>query len=845
MNAATENPDTLAASHRRYTFWLASGIISLNLLVLALMVTFLLKSREQYEERVRIQTGNLSLSLSETIAGCIEKCNVALFSVKAEAQRQMAGGGIDTKSLNAYLAAQRLNIPELMALRVIDAKGFPRAGEGSILGPRRNLADREYFIAARKNPDGYLIISRPLESRINKAWVINLVLPLKNPDGSFAGIAQGAIPLDYFSTLFSSLKIGSNGVLTLRYRDLSVMVRYPEKPGKTSRGSKIVSRELQALLRSGEQSGSYLNQGSIDPIERIFSFHVMAPYPLVVTAGLAQKDFLMPWYREVTQMAVFMALFTSASLLTGWRSFRSRLRQEESEAELIRYRDHLEDSVRERTAALRDSEEQFRTLCSSAPIGIFRSDMQGDAIYLNPHWSELSGLSLSQGLGQGWQACIHPEDRNLLDESWARTIESGGNFSLEHRQVTREGKPIWVHAMASPIRDAGGTLQGFVGTVEDITERHQARQELLKKQKLESLGIFAGGIAHDFNNILTAVAGNISLASLQLDRPELARQRLEDAGKAAVRAGDLTKQLLTFAKGGEPVKEMVELPGLLRDAAQFALHGTNALGEFDIANDLSCVEADPGQLSQVIHNLVLNAVQAMPQGGTITLSAANIDLELGKAVTISVADTGTGIPAPFLAKIFDPYFTTKQRGSGLGLATCHSIVTRHGGSLVVSSTTDRGSVFTITLPATKKERIAPPGAGPRRMTGSGDILLMDDEEDVRSVAKAILEEFGYRVVCTENGADALVRFQEHLAQGKRYRAVILDLTVPGGQGGKEIVGQLRSLDPAVQVIVSSGYSNDPIMANHRDYGFQAVLSKPYRVENMAAALAQCLPPGAP
>jgi two-component system, cell cycle sensor histidine kinase and response regulator CckA len=845
MKAATENPDSLAASHRRYTFWLVSGIISLNLLVLALMVTFLLKSRDQYEERVRIQTGNLSLSLSQTVAGCIEKCNVALFSVKAEAQRQMSGGGIDTKSLNAYLAAQRLNIPELMALRIIDAQGFPRAGEGSTPGPRRNLADREYFIAARKNPDSGLIISRPLESRITKAWVINLVLPLENPDGSFAGIAQGAIPLDYFSTLFSSLKIGGNGVLTLRYRDLSVMVRYPERPGQTSRGSKIVSGQLQALLRGGEQTGTYLNQGSIDPIERIFSFHVIAPYPLVVTAGLAKKDYLKPWYREVSQMAVFMALFTSASLLTGWRSYRNRLSQEGNEAELIRYRDHLEDSVRERTAALRDSEEQFRTLCSSAPIGIFRADMQGDVIYLNPHWTELTGLSMAQGLGQGWQSCIHPDDRKLLDETWASTLESGGNFSLEHRQVTPEGKPIWVHTMATPIRDAVGTSQGFVGTVEDITERHQARQELLKNQKLESLGIFAGGIAHDFNNILTAMAGNISLASLQLDRPELARQRLEDAGKAAVRAGDLTKQLLTFAKGGEPVKEMVALPALLRDAAQFALHGTRALVEFNIAGDLSCVEADPGQLIQVIHNLVLNAVQAMPQGGTITLSAANIDLDQGKAITISIADTGTGIPAPYLPKIFDPYFTTKQRGSGLGLATCHSIVTRHGGSLVVSATSEKGSVFTITLPATTRVEIARLEAETRHMTGTGDILLMDDEEDVRGVAKAILEEFGYRVVCTENGAEALVRFQQHLAGGKRYRAVILDLTVPGGQGGKEIVGQLRSLDPAVPVIVSSGYSNDPIMANHRDYGFQAVLSKPYQVENVAAALAACLSPGVP
>lgn len=841
MNGSSPKTASLAESHKTFVYRLIAGILFLNLLVLALSVFSLYRSRVLYEERVRIHTSNLAQSLSQTIAGCIEKCRIVLFSVKTEAQRQIKSGGLDPVSINAYLQAQRRNIPELQGLRIIDARGYVRYGDRVVPEAQVSLSDRQHFITARSNPKGGLIVTEPLYSRVTKNWVIDLVLPLENPDGSFAGSALGAISLDYFKSLFSSLDIGKHGVLTLRDAAHAIVVRYPAPHGQDSPGSKIISRELETLLQAGKLSGTYTNSGSVDQIARTFSYRVIAPYPLLVSAGLASRDYLQPWYHEVLQMAVFMVLFASGSLVSGWHIYRNRREQELNEAALIRYRDSLEEAVRERTAALRESEEQFRTLCDFAPIGIFRSNLAGDALYLNPHWAKLTGRTVQEGLAQGWLNSIHPDDRQLLHETWAATLQSGQTYSLEHRQVTREGNCIWVHALASPIKDTDGTTIGYVGSVEDITERRLARLEHLKNQKLESLGILAGGIAHDFNNILTAMLGNISLAQLQLDRPELALKRLQDAEKAAGRAGDLTKQLLTFAKGGQPVKEIVALPGLLRESAQFALHGSKVKCDFVIADDLRCVEADQGQLSQVIHNLVLNAVQAMPEGGTITLRAENRDPEKGaaEAVVISVADTGVGIPASFLTKVFDPYFTTKHQGSGLGLATCYSIVKKHGGTLTVASTPDEGSEFTVTLPAAREGSTAPALSTLQKVRGTGAVLVMDDEEEVRTVAKGILEEFGYRVDCVENGSDALARFLECLTEGKPYAAVILDLTIPGGTGGKEIVGELKKLDPAVKVIVSSGYSNDPILANPRDYGFAAVLSKPYQTHNVAAALREC------
>ncbi|GFO70016.1 hypothetical protein GMLC_35950 [Geomonas limicola] len=492
-------------------------------------------------------------------------------------------------------------------------------------------------------------------------------------------------------------------------------------------------------------------------------------------------------------------------------------------------------------SALHDGRELFRTLCDSAPIGIFRCDAQWNNIYCNARWEEITGLFASQGAGNGWQTAIHPDDREDLLRVRSEATARGQGYCHEHRKLTAQGKVVWVRVLVNPIKDQQGAIVGYVGTVEDITELRLARQEILKAQKLESIGVLAGGIAHDFNNILTAVLGNISLAGFQLDDPKKVAERLEEAESAAARARDLTQQLLTFARGGEPVKKSLELAGLLREAVAFGLHGSQVGCELRLDDDLWPLEADEGQLVQVVHNLVLNAVQAMPEGGTLVVAAANHRGPHGDPfVEISVTDTGIGISEQHLERIFDPYFTTKKQGSGLGLASCYSIVKRHLGTITAQSILGQGSTFRVLLPASRERSVSAARSEMGVSGGASRVLVMDDEEIVRTLAKAILEQLGYQAECVENGAQAAELYQHEKEGGEPFSVVILDLTVPGGVGGKEAIKMLRSYDPQVRAVVCSGYSTDPVMANFREYGFNAVLAKPYRPHDLSRVLREVL-----
>jgi signal transduction histidine kinase/ActR/RegA family two-component response regulator len=395
---------------------------------------------------------------------------------------------------------------------------------------------------------------------------------------------------------------------------------------------------------------------------------------------------------------------------------------------------------------------------------------------------------------------------------------------------------------SAPMTGADGKYHGRVWYFRDITELQRTRQEMLKTEKLESLGVLAGGIAHDFNNILAAILGNISLARIQAHDQKKLAQRLEDAENATARAKDLTQQLLTFARGGDPVKKVIKVSSLLKEAAGFASHGSGVKCIFVLADNLWPVEADEGQLSQVIHNLVLNAIQAMPNGGKITVIANNAEPLSGgkKFVKISVEDTGTGIPDDLLPKIFDPYFTTKQQGSGLGLASCFSIISKHDGKIRVESVLGKGTTFHISLPAAEQREETEPATRLEVVRGKGRVLVMDDEEMVREMLIESLEELGYLAESTEDGGAAVELYRKRQEEGTPFAAVIMDLTIPGGIGGKEAISSLRQIDPNVKAIVSSGYATDPILANCREYGFSGVLSKPYSLQSLSKVLQELL-----
>jgi len=381
-----------------------------------------------------------------------------------------------------------------------------------------------------------------------------------------------------------------------------------------------------------------------------------------------------------------------------------------------------------------------------------------------------------------------------------------------------------------------------------IEERERIEEELFRTRHLESLGILAGGIAHDFNNLLTAIMGNTSLAKMFTEPGNKIYTRLEEVEKASLRARDLTQQLLTFSKGGAPIKKVTSIADVICDSTRFALRGSNTHCKFVIADDLWPVEVDEGQISQVISNLAINADQAMSEGGMVNITVENVTLHQGQIATlppgkyirIAIEDSGIGIAAEHLSKIFTPYFTTKQKGSGLGLATSYSIINKHGGVIAVTSEVGTGTTFRIYLPASDKEVPKKEKAEPAAITGSGRILIMDDEEYIRYTAGEILAHAGYQVGYANDGAEAIDCFIRAQESGKPYDAVILDLTIPGGMGGRETLQKLLEIAPETKAIVSSGYAHGSVMADFREYGFKGIIGKPYRIDDLCRVVQNVL-----
>ncbi len=501
--------------------------------------------------------------------------------------------------------------------------------------------------------------------------------------------------------------------------------------------------------------------------------------------------------------------------------------------------------VTERLAAeraLRDSETRYRELFEQGAGGIYRSTPEGRFITVNTALARMFGFTKPEDMiaWTGTQAAqsiyLKPGRR---DEFRTAFGERGQVIDFESEVQMRDGRSIWISENAREVRDSQGRLLYYEGFVTDITARRQLEAEMGRASKLEAVGLLAGGIAHDFNNILTVVLGNVTLAEADTDAGSAINLRLADARKATMRARDLTLQLLTFAKGGEPVKAAVELPELLRESAAFSLHGAKAKADFRIAPNLWSVNADKGQLGQVVQNLVLNAVQAMPSGGMVTVTAENTEVAAGalpvspgRYVKLTVSDSGMGIARDHLAKIFDPYFTTKAQGSGLGLATVYSIIRKHEGHIEADSEPDRGTIFRLWLPAGGTPVSAPGGTSGSRSPFRTKVLFMDDEEPIRGMAKIFMERLGFDCDTAADGAETIRKYQEAMQGGHGYEVVLMDLTVPGGMGGREAMEQLRRIDPAVRAIVSSGYSRDPVMANYRLHGFRAVLPKPYGLEQL-------------
>lgn len=507
--------------------------------------------------------------------------------------------------------------------------------------------------------------------------------------------------------------------------------------------------------------------------------------------------------------------------------------------------DQLHDFNKRLEERFQDSEKRYQNLIELSPEPI-AVHSEGKIVFANPATLKMFGAEKPGDIiGKPIMEVIHPDYRDVVKKRVKLQREKGKSATLlEEKFIRLDGETIYVEVIASPMT-YNGKPASLVLT-RDITEKRKMEEELLKSQKLESIALLAGGIAHDFNNILTAILGNISLAEMNLisNKPQKCKNILGEAVKACQHARDLTQQLLTFAKGGEPVKKLESIEKLLKQSVEFVLRGSNVRCEFLLPKTLWTAELDKGQFEQVINNMVINAIQAMPEGGTIQVKAKNVTidskskfkLKSGKYIRISIKDHGIGIPENHISKIFDPYYTTKQKGSGLGLATAYSIIKKHNGIIWVESKIGKGAAFHIFIPASQKTIPLTTDLEEMKLTGKGSVLLMDDEESVRNVAGNMLEDLGYSVEYAKDGKEAVELYKKAFKAKKSFDIVILDLTIPGGMSGKEAIKKLIKIDPKITAIVSSGYSNNPVMANYKAYGFSGVVEKPYSVQDLGKVL---------
>jgi two-component system cell cycle sensor histidine kinase/response regulator CckA len=520
------------------------------------------------------------------------------------------------------------------------------------------------------------------------------------------------------------------------------------------------------------------------------------------------------------------------------------IRVKKRTSDLILLNEQLQEQIAERKQAeeaMRKSEEKYRTIFENtgAATIIIEEDMTISLI--NTEFEKLSGYSKEEIENKKiFEVFVAKDDIDRIREyhRLRRIDPDTAPRNYEFKFIDKYGY----------LKDIFATVQMFPGTKKslesllDITDRKKMENELLQVQKLDSIGILAGGIAHDFNNLLTAILGNISLAKMYVMEKEVYTHLIE-VEKASLRAKDLTQQLLTFSKGGAPVKKTTFIADLIKDSANFALRGSNVKCDFFISPDLWPAEVDEGQINQVINNLIINAHQAMPNGGTIQVQCDNVTinadsvlpLKAGYYVKISIKDNGTGISQENIQKIFDPYFTTKPNGSGFGLSTSYSIIKNHNGHISVESKSGTGTTFYIYLPASPKG-FSVKEKEDRLITGHGKILLMDDEETVRMVTGKMLRHLGYEVEFAKDGEEAIRLYKSAKKSGRPFDAVIMDLTVPGGMGGKEAIIKLNKIEPSVKAIVASGYFNDPVMAEFNKYGFCGVVSKPFTIVELSQAL---------
>lgn len=533
--------------------------------------------------------------------------------------------------------------------------------------------------------------------------------------------------------------------------------------------------------------------------------------------------------------------------------------ERDAEGKVVRSRAVIMDITERKRAeeTLRQRDQLIRSILDNVDEGFAVLDRDFRIMTANKGYCQQAALDENQLIGRYCYEVTHRSDRPCHENDEACVIKqvftTGKPGQTTHTHTDATGKVSHVETRGFPLFDAEGNLTSAIEVILDVTDRYRLEAEQRKTQKLEAIGVLAGGIAHDFNNLLQGIFGYLAMAKLSIDNKGEALAALEQAEKALTLSTKLTKQLLTFAAGGKPVKRRGDINAIIDTSASFALSGSRCDYHLHLANDLWPADFDEGQIGQVIQNIVLNAAQAMTDGGRVEITTKNIhspattalpaELTAGDYLEITISDNGPGIPPQHLAKIFDPYFTTKPAGSGLGLAISYSIIKKHAGQITVHSELGQGTTFTLYLPAcrethpeTSLEPTVPVSLVPQAVLKSGKILFMDDDAVIRDVAGQMLTALNHQVAFAEHGEEAIALYRQALDSGQAFDAVILDLTIRGGMGGVDTLRRLLSITPTLKGVVSSGYSDDSTIAQHRDLGFAACLRKPYSLKELRETL---------
>ncbi len=579
--------------------------------------------------------------------------------------------------------------------------------------------------------------------------------------------------------------------------------------------------------------------------------------------GLALGVVVLPRWHERTLVRLLFLALAGMALVLAYRGRVQRLearqhdlerRVDERTRDLNRLTEQLEVRVATRTQELADEKERLAVTLRSIGDAVIATDVESRIVLMNRVAEQLTGWPSSDAVGRPLGdvlPLLDPGTRQRQPDPVQAVLAGKSIWALPVQSVLvrRDGRETFVADSVAPIRDQESRTIGVVLVFRDVTERRKVEEQLQNAQKLEALGILAGGIAHDFNNLLTGVFGYLDLAHRRAEDPPQVSRILAKALNVLGRARGLTGQLLTFSRGGEPVSEPLALGELVRKSVDFALSGSNVVSEVRIVEDLWACQGDRRQIDQVVDNLLLNARQAMPEGGTVEVIAENaeitdtmrVPLAAGRYVRLTVRDSGPGIAPEIRSRIFEPFFTTKTQGTGLGLATSYSIVRKHGGHIDVESEVGAGTRFMVYLPASEAPAYGDDASLDRAHAGEGRVLVMDDEEYVRDVVQEMLDELGYEALLVADGDAAVRAFDAAHGTPRAFNAVILDLTIPGSVGGAAVLERLRAIDPDVRAVASSGYSGDPIMADPRSHGFVAQLTKPYTTEDVGRVMSRVLP----